>query len=336
MGRSHAPEILDGIERSLRAGMSRDRVARLHGVGNGTVDKVRADRKIQPQFFRPVVAADKKLGEFDWEEWSAWIESGQKLRKKASFSQNFAKIELGDGTSPVILLQLGDFHIGSWATDYEALRRITQEILDTPNLYVILGGDLIDMAIKMRSVLEVTGQVLPPEQQMRFLEAWLEKIWPKVAFSCWCNHGVEREEKMTGISTVKNLLASKSVYFNGIGHPDITVGSQTYKGVISHKFRGSSMFDSTFGQARYIRMEANDREIGWQQDRHEPGLRQYFQGGLERVVVTCGALQAGGYAERYFSLFTQKVFPAIVLHHDEHKFVPFWNLKSALRYIQGA
>lgn len=326
---------VDAIAKDLRAGMGRDRVAALHGVGTGTVSRIKKSFNIPTPDHKPVIVADKKLGEFDWEEWTAWIESGQKLRKKASFSQNFANIQLGDGKSPIILLQLGDFHIGSWATDYGALRTITREILETPNLYVILGGDLIDMAIKMRSVLEVTGQVLPPEQQIMFLESWLKKIWPKVAFSCWCNHGVEREEKFTGISSVKNLLASKSVYFNGIGHPDIVVGAETYKGVVSHKFRGNSMYDSTFGQARYLRMEASDREIGWQQDLHRPGIRQYFEGGMDRVVMTCGSIQGGGYAERYFSLFTQKVFPALVLHHDEHKFVPFWNLQSAVRYVNG-
>jgi hypothetical protein len=37
--------------------------------------------------------------------------------------------------------------------------------------------------------------MLPPEQQCQFLEKFLEKIFDKIAFSSWCNHGVECEEK---------------------------------------------------------------------------------------------------------------------------------------------
>ncbi len=316
----------------LRAGkLSHAKIAEMCSVAKGTVYNVK-----QRMAAEPVLQSDKKFGEFDWREWGEWIQEGQKLKKKASFGQTEAKIALGDGKKPVILIQLGDLHMGSWGVDYAMLRKMTEEIEQTDGLYVALVGDLVEMAIKMRSVLEVMGQVLPPEQQLMFLESWLERIMPKVAFSCWCNHAVEREEKATGISSVKNLLSKRSVYFNGIGHPDVQVGEQVYKFAVSHKYRGGSVFDATAGPKRYMRLEAHDREIALQGDLHRPAISTYIEGGRQKIAVTSSTLQVNsGYAQRYFSLKTHPVFPCIVLRHDRHEALPFWNLQAALDYVNG-
>jgi len=314
----------EAIRRLKAKGLSNEKIADELQVSTGTVSKcVRA---------KPHIESDKKFDEFAWRDWSKWIKDGQKLKKKASRSQEQAAIKLGDGTRPEIICQLGDLHIGAWGTDYDLLEKITDELKET-GVWVALMGDLLEMAIKLRSVLEVCSQVLPPEQQVQFLESWIEEILPQVVFSVWCNHGVEREEKMSGVSLIKGILSKKTVYFNGIGHPDVQVGNQVYKIAASHKFRGSSMYDSTFGAKRYSRMEAHDREIIMQGDLHRYGISQYSEGGIEKVAITSGTLHLNsGYAKRYFSLKTLPIFPCLVLHHDQHKITPFINLGDALRY----
>lgn len=283
---------------------------------------------------RDPILVDKKVSEFAYKEWCEWIEQGQKLKEKASVSQETADIVLGDGQKPQIIYQLGDLHIGAWGTDYSLLRQITEEIKGLDNCWVALMGDLLEMAINLRGVLEVCSQILPPEQQMQFLAAWLDEIKHRVCFAVWDNHGVERQEKFAGYSAVKHALGSRTVYFNGIGHPDIRVGEQVYRVAASHKFRGNSMYDSTWGPRRYARMQQSDRELIMQGDLHRPAISVYSEGGMTRVAVTSGTLHLNsGYAKRYFSLKTLPVFPAIVLHHDEHRIVPFWNLGEALTYV---
>jgi len=319
---------------------TRDAIARKHNVAGGVVTRIKAKLVEEGWEFNmegatPPVIADKKEPEFDWREWKDWIGQGQKLRKKGSATQSYAEIRLGDGTKPVILFQLGDIHIGSWGSDHDMLCTITEEIASTPNLYVALVGDVVEMAIKMRSVLEVMGQILPPEQQLAFLESWLKEIQHKIAFSCWGNHE-EREEKQSGFNSIKALMSKGSVYFNGIGHPDVHVGDQVYKFVVSHKYRGNSMYDATFGPKRYIRMEAHGREIALQGDLHRPAISQYVEGGSEKLAITSGTLQLdSSYVKRYFSLKTFPVFPCVVLRHDRHEFIPFWNLKMALDYLNN-
>lgn len=309
--------------------MTQDQVAAALGVAGGTVSKYRNYCPAEPP------SSDKKVGEFNLDEWLDWMESGQKLRKKASYSQHASSITLTENkNSPQIVCPQGDWHIASWGTDHSMVRDAINTICATENAWFPLMGDLAQMSIKLRSVLEVSDNLLPPEMQMEFLEQLLEKIMHRVPFSVWCNHGVEREEKQSGISMVKHILSRRTVYFNGIGHPDIRVGDETYKFAASHKYRGNSMYDSTFGNRRYARMEANDREVILQADLHRPAFGTYYEGGMKRTVITCGTFQtSSGYAQRYFSLKTWPVMPCVVLHGDRHLVVPFENLAQALEYL---
>lgn len=282
-----------------------------------------------PSLIPPV--SNKKRGEFNWREWVPQIQQFQQLKKKSSHSQDQAVIELGDGKSPVALASLSDTHMGAWSTDYGALVKLTDEILNTENLYVGLLGDYGHYAIKLRSVLEVSDNLLPPEQQTEFLESWFDEIWHKVAFATWENHGVERQEKQAGESSTKKILSKKVVYFNGIGHVDIRVGSQVYKGAVSHTFRGKSLLNPVHGAMRYMRFEGVDREWGMAGDTHTPGMAKYTDGPMTRAVTNAGSIQANsGFAKRYYSLTTHPVYPIIVFHPDKHLMTPFWSIAEWL------
>jgi hypothetical protein len=282
----------------------------------------------------PVLNSDKKFGEFNWRDAVKNVKAMQELRSKASHSQDYASIKLGDGKSPVILMGFGDQHIGSYGSDHGLLEAITDEIIDTPNLYVGLMGDYLEMAIKLRGVLEVTSQVLTPEMQEAFLESWLESIKDKVAFATWDNHAIIRQESQAGTSSVKNILSRRFVYHNGIGHSDLKVGKEVYRCAASHKFSGGSMFNRMHAQGRYVRQMASDRELVLMGDIHQWGFAQTEDGGQERCYITGGTLHTNsGYAKRFFSLRTAPHYPCVVLHPDKHEMVPFKSVKNALRYI---
>lgn len=326
----------DDVHRRIYAlrnrGMSTRQVAHATGVNFHTAK--RCLNKPPPVALTeqsPGIKSDKKRGSFNWREWNDELEKLQKLKRKASSSQDQAYIELGDGKSPIILATLSDTHIGSWGCDYELLRSMTDEILATPNLYLALLGDYGQYSIKLRSVLEVADNIIPPEQQTQFIDSWFNELWPKVAFATWDNHGVERQEKQAGESSVKNILSRKVVYFNGIGHMTLKVGDQLYHGAASHKFRGTSMYNPVHGQMRYMRFEANDRDFTMAGDSHVPGMAKYTDGNKTRIAVNCGALQTNsGYGKRYFSLTTHPAFPVIKFQPDTWCMTPYWTLAEAL------
>ena len=308
-------------------------IAERHGkhLAHGTIVKWRAIPPVKLSYQAPGIRSDKKRGSLDWKEYSYKLEEMQALKRKASFSQDHAFIELGDGHHDIALADFSDQHMGSWGCNYKELRKLTHDIVSTPNLYIGALGDEGQYAIKLRNVLEVSDNAMPPELQTQFIQSWWDTIWQKVAFATWDNHGIERQETLAGESSLKNIKSKRVVYFNGIGHVDLKVGGQIYKGCVSHNFRGRSMLNPCHSVMRYMRFEGTDREWGMAGDSHVPGLSKYTDGDKTRVAVNSGSLQNNsGFAKRYFSLATHPVYPIIVFRHDRHEMVPFWSVKEWL------
>lgn len=283
------------------------------------------------------IRSDKKRGTLDWREVIPTLKKMQHVRSKASHSQDRAFIELGDGRRPVALASFSDQHMGSWGCDYDTLMRFTDELIDTDDVYIGLVGDYGQYAIKLRGVLEMADNLLPPEMQTKFIESWFDDIWHKVAFSTWDNHGIERQEKQAGESGLKNLLSKKVVYFNGIGHVDLKVGDQVYPGAVSHAFRGRSMLNPCHAGQRYMRFEGTDREWTMMGDSHVPGLLTYTDGDKKRIALNAGSLQNNsGFGKRYFSLTTHPVYPIIVFFPDRHQMTGFWSVQEWLSFKKKA
>jgi hypothetical protein len=279
------------------------------------------------------IRSDKKQSDFKWREWLEHAERTQELYARASQSQRIAKIELGNGKSPVLLLPFSDQHIGGRGVLYKEFRRLTDEILSTPNLYVALVGDLLEWAVKLRSVAEVCAQIFGPDKQLQFAEDWFKEIKHKVAFSTWDNHEGERSEKQLGLSLLKHAFAPSCVFFDGIGHADVTVGKQTYHIAASHKFRGHSYLNTCHAGQRYMRFQGVDREIAIMGDIHQPAFMHYYDGPKERLSLVAGTLNVNSvYAARYFSIFTQPHYPCIELDPKEHRFTPFKSLSEWRRF----
>jgi hypothetical protein len=277
------------------------------------------------------IQTDKKESEFNWRDWIPAIQQVQGLVKKSKGSQDRAIWKI-DTDEPICVVVLGDTQLGSFGTDYELFVKITDEIINTPNLYVILVGDLLQMAIKLRGVLEAHDNLIPVEQQLMFLDSWLQEIKHKVIASTWDNHSVMREENAVGFSSYANLFKRHTIYSSGICHLDIQVGTQVYKWALAHFFSGKSYLNRTHAPTRYMRFEGQDRDIAAQGDFHQPGYQWYYDGEKERLSIVCGSLQIdSGYAKRFFSLTTAPKFPCVVL--DPHEFImtPFSSVKQWLK-----
>lgn len=302
-----------------------------HGWGSSA--KTRSPHLTPPPDLTPQAGgffSDKKIGEVGWRDYVDFAKSAQEFKQKASWSQDHGRIHF-DVDEPMFVLAVSDFHLGSWGTDYDTLMRVTEEILETPNLYLMILGDMEQMSIKLRNVLEISDNLLPTEWQIDMLESWVNDVADKVIAALWDNHSVEREEAVTGRSAYKRLMSRKAIYHNGIGHLDVTVGGETYRIAASHKFRGRSELNPLHAQMKYARFQAQDREIIMAGDSHVPGIAKYVDGDKVRLALNAGTLQTNsGYAKRYFSLSTHPVMPGFTLHPDRHVFTPFWSVEEWL------
>lgn len=315
------PELADVVTRKYYKDRRSD--LRLRGILGNTVEAMPRNGTLQghgvgvPADF----TSDKKIGEMDFYEVISHLKEGQRLQKKASWSQDTAVVEFPNATTPICILPISDTHLGSWSTDYDLLEQITKEIVETPNLYVMLVGDLNQMAIKMRGVAEVMDNALKPELQDLLVERWLDLFLPKVLCASWDNHAIMRQENQMGYSPHASMIKHRVIYFPHIGHIDIKVGQQTYKVAVSHKFRGSSYLNPLHAQMRYMRMEGLDREICVQGDTHTPGMNIYYDGPVQRMTINCGTIQTHStFGKRFFSLFANPLYPCFTLSPDEHEF----------------
>jgi hypothetical protein len=272
----------------------------------------------------------KELKELNWRQVLKPLEELRETFKESKGHQTEAIWKVKTD-KPIVVLFLADLHMGSWATDHTILEQLTDEILAIDNLYVMLGGDLLQMAIKLRGVAEVSDNALPPYWQLKFLESWLMEIQHKVICSTWDNHSVMREEAQVGFSTYSEIFKRMTIYHEGIGHIDLHVNNQVYKVALSHFFRGRSMLNPVHGQMRYIRMEAPDRDICLAGDSHVPGMLVYPEGGKTKYAINSGSLQNSGYGQRFFSIKHLPKFPCFVLDHEEHLVTPYWSLKHYLK-----
>jgi hypothetical protein len=336
------PKVIDEINNFNDKGMplsqiNRIRLARTIIHDNNLKISVGRARNIISEVIRDYeqykttsISTDKVVGEFNWRNAITHIQGLKQMYQDASYSQDRAKVSI-DTDKPICIVTLGDLHMGSAGTDYDLLLKMTDEIKNTPNLYVILVGDLLQMAIKLRNVLEVSDNILPPKFQIEFLDSWLSEIKHKVIASTWDNHSVMREEQAVGFSTYSSIFNRHTIYHNGIGHLDIKVGEQVYKLAVAHFFRGRSVFNPVHGQVVYMQREGVDREIAIAGDSHVPGISKFVNGDMTRVAVNCGSLQTNsGYGKRFFSLTTHPVFPCFTLDPKEHLITPYWSIQEWL------
>jgi hypothetical protein len=316
---------------AVRSGVSNSQAARDHDISEATVRRMKA-RSTGFDSNQEVVHLDKKVGTFNWRDSIKVVQSLQKLRGDASWSQKTAKIRVGDGSAPIAIMCLSDMHIGSVATDYDLFIKLTDLILNTPGLYVAIVGDEVEWACRLRSVAEVCAQVLDPSLQLEFIEQWLDEILHKVLFSTWSNHSTDRSEQMIGTCPVKNILAKKAPFFSGIGHAEILVGKEIYWMAVSHRFKGVTQTDSTAGCKRYMRVEWTQAEIAMQGDCHRAGVSVYNEGSRNLVAISSGALNVNSsYAARNFSLFTSPAMPIVQLFPDEHLIIPYFTVDHYLK-----
>jgi hypothetical protein len=290
-----------------------------------------APHRDKEQYRTTDISTNKEHVELNWRTMFDAAETFKKAIKNNSRSQDEAIWSINT-KRPICIIVLSDTHIGSWGTDHELVKTIIDEIVNTPNLYVILAGDLTQMAIKMRSVAEVSDNLLPPKWQYKVLESIMKEIKHKVIAATWENHAAEREEKQIGYSPTSIMLEDNVIYFSGIGHLTANIGKQTYRIGVSHLFRGRSMYNPVHSQMRYMRHEAPWLDVCVAGDSHVAGMMQFIEGGKIKAAINGGTTQTdSGYAKRYFSLKTFPVFPCFTLDPQESIVTPYMSVKSWLR-----
>jgi hypothetical protein len=287
---------------------------------------------LTPKADDPQVSWDKHEIDYHWTDVLAPYDLIQRLRKRSSGAQDTATIRV-DSDEPVALCFISDWHIGSWGTSLRAVAEMTKRISDAGVRLAVLG-DMLQMAIRLRGVLEISDNMMPPRDQFLFWDSWSSDMAHLILWATWDNHAVQREEDATGFSFYAHGLREKCVYHSGIGHIDLEVGDQTYHIASSHRFSGNTKGNAVGGLKKYMRFEGIDRELAVSGDTHRPAFEHYFDGPLPRIAMNCGTLQDdSGFGKRNISLYAHDAMPVVLFYPDEHMMIPFQSLQHYQKVV---
>lgn len=103
------------------------------------------------------------------------------------------------------LLVLGDLHIGDELCDIQEIKRVIEYAKNTPDLYIILNGDLMNNALKI-SKSDSYRETMTMADQQDFLVDILTPIKDKILVLCSGNHEY-RTEVLTGINPLRYVAS---------------------------------------------------------------------------------------------------------------------------------
>ena len=232
-----------------------------------------------------------------------------------------------DGYDRWIVVPIGDIHYGASSCDYEGFQEYLDWIFNTPNVLIILNGDLIENANSDSPGASVYKQTFPPQEQKERIIRCLAKVSHRILYSVRGNHG-NRSVKKCFLDPEKDISTILGVeYFEGQCFADIVC--QNYKwdfysihgnssastpggklNILAKKDMFHSAHISTMGHVHDLQV-SRDYEIVRSED--DLGLKL-----KKRYKVLCGTFQKywGDYAEEW-ALPPNKVgVPKIELYCD--------------------
>lgn len=278
---------------------------------------------------------DKKVGEvIDWREWIKVLKTQQNLHQRQSFSQDEATIKLPnfDNNRAVIIFS-ADWHLGSLSCSYSEFQKNIELILNTPQVYMITVGDLIDNFRRFNALQPVLSQIANPRDQILILRSILNEFWQKKKWiaACWGNHDVQRDEEIYGQSVVKDELNKNLVYFNGKGILNLLVGKQKYIIRMSHSFKGNSIYNQLHSAMREMRFQYPDADIFVSAHKHQPAIANTYEFGQRKCFIRTGSFELdSGYSKRFWAPGIIGV-PAVVLRSDRHDVFVYPSLEELLK-----
>lgn len=190
-----------------------------------------------------VVAADSELPDPSaiWERHERGFERVMRTRERRN--GNEVTFERG----PVCIVFIGDVHCGARGVDYPLARRHALTIRDTPGMFLVGVGDLLDnfvhgWAIKIRLQTETT---IPEEWAL--VRQWLGWVAPKLLASVDGNHDAWTRS-LAGIDYFQETVAAArpgSLYARDDLRFTLNVGAASWPVRVRHKWRGHSQWNPT-------------------------------------------------------------------------------------------
>lgn len=233
---------------------------------------------------------------------------------------------------PVGIAFMGDMHLGCEGTDYEAFDRDVEYIVNTPGLYVVIGGDCIDNHIKHLAA--VVASRMKAGDQWIWLGQALKKLLPKTIAIVGGNHEAWTCA-MTGFDPLKNIASKLCVpYDSDEVALEVTVGKQTYLISVRHKYRFNSSYNASHSVKQLWSFGSENFDVGVVCDQHVATTEPFVRHGIKRWALRPGTYQvASKFARVHGYHGAIPVTPAILLCGDKRRMLGVDELDWASEFL---
>lgn len=226
------------------------------------------------------------------DENAAYEKAVQSWRKVARLQERRANQSIEFGQSPVAIAFVADIHLGSPGVDYERVFREARLIADTPNMYLMLNGDLLDNFIipKLVAARYETEVTIPEEWVL--VRKYLKIVGHKLLVSVGGNH--EKWSWVLGgidyfADVLKQTVPRAIIYDSDDVALTLRVGKAAFPLRLRHYWQGRSMYNATHAIELAHRFDGGFL-VGVGAHTHVSGVTRTFNAGGENgIAVLCGS-----------------------------------------------
>lgn len=235
---------------------------------------------------------------------------------------------------------LGDIHYGAPLTDYAALEAHIKLILDTPGLYVILGGDCIDNHIKWVSAMLAAKMTI--KSQHRWLFHTVSQFHRAKKLLAIVNGNHEAWTKtMAGLDPLEMYVKD----FTDIGRVvpyspyelelNLVCNKVTYLVALRHKYRFNSSQNASHSNKRFWEYGPGPWDVGALFDKHEFTVEPFSRHRKIRWAVRPGAYQiASDFSMAHGYPDAHPVSPAVLFNPDKRDLQGVMGLEWAGAFLR--
>ena len=251
-----------------------------------------------------------------------------------------SEVEIAIPTNqPIAVTFIADLHIGDRGTDNEALYADMKFLKDTPRLYAIFGGDIINNAIfglKQSSMDMVLRQTLTISLQWRAYEGLVNELKDKILCMSTGTHE-DWSMAVTGVDWVQKLAARQGIIYTGHGGLiKLKVGEIEYRIFRRHHYPYHTSFNPLHSVKRMWDMGPHDFDIGVLEQRHRAAIETFDRHGEERIALRCGSYKVyDEYARKLGYYGMRPANPTVILWHNEKRMLPFLHHMDAVEALRG-
>ena len=299
-----------------------------------SADEVKRRLYLNSQFPDPALETPLPLKK-DFRYWNNRFRLRQREYLETKEITQHAVISFPERT---LITFIGDLHVGSGEVDYKRIEQEIELIVNTPNSYVCLMGDVIDGFFFNPAQMEEMEQV--PEQ-VAYMQALVEYLAEhKKLLIGWGGDHDQTWQAQRGMNPYTELADRAGAYYmHGVGYMTAKVGNQEYHLTGTHRTQGHSIYNNAHGAMRLGR-DAEGSDIVVIGHNHRKGIVQQSvkEYGGENRVVTYIALGAYKSTDDYSKKLgfadnnTESMFGvSVVLEKDSKQVKPYYDIVEAHR-----